>query len=61
MTMGDIIVIAVLGLMVCSIILAIVNEKKGGKSSGCTGCANYNTCRAHIGCANNTNRSSVDK
>ena len=53
MVIGDIIVISILTLMVGSIILAMIKEKKGGKPSGCTGCPNYSSCRAHIGCANN--------
>ena len=55
MTMGDIIVIAVLGVMVGSIILAMIKDKKSGKPSACSGCPNYGNCRAHIGCNNNPN------
>lgn len=56
MTGGDIIVLAVLGLMIGSIIGAMVKDKKSGKASGCSGCANYNSCRAHLGCSNNTSQ-----
>ena len=58
MTIGDFIVIAVLAMMVGSIILAMIKEKKGGKSSGCSSCPHYSSCRAHIGCANNPNYTS---
>ena len=55
MTFGDILVIAVLGLMVGSIIGGLWKDKKNG-GSACSGCANYNTCRAHLGCSNNTSK-----
>lgn len=54
MTFGDIIVIAVLGLLVGSIIGGMQKDKKNGKM-GCSGCPNYGNCRAHIGCTNNPN------
>ena len=54
MTTGDIIVIAVLGLMIGSIVGAMFKDKKEGKM-GCTGCPNYGNCRAHLGCSNNPN------
>ena len=57
MTGGDMIVLAVLGVMVATIIAAMIHDKKNGKScGGCSGCANYGTCRAHLGCSNNTSR-----
>ena len=57
MTGGDLIVLAVLGVMVGTIIAAMVKDKKNGKTcGGCTGCAHYGSCRAHIGCSNNTFR-----
>ena len=57
MTTGDLIVIAVLGLMIGSIIGAMVKDKKNGKTGcgGCSGCPNYGNCRAHLGCSNNPN------
>ena len=54
MTIGDIVVIAVLGLLVGSIIGGMVRDKKNGKK-GCSGCPNYGTCRAHLGCNNDPN------
>lgn len=54
MTFGDIIVIAALGLMVGSIIGGMVKNRKEGKA-GCSGCPNYGSCRAHLGCSNNPN------
>ena len=55
MTSGDLIVIAVLGTMVATIIISMIMDKKKGKHScgGCSGCPNYNNCRAHLGCSNN--------
>lgn len=58
MAMEGMVVIAVLGLMAASVIAAVVKGKKGNKESGCTGCPNYNTCRAHLGCSNNTSKRS---
>ena len=52
MTTGDIIVLAVLGLMVGSIIASMVKNRKNGKKTGCSCCPNYGTCRAHLGCTN---------
>ncbi len=52
MTFGDIPVIIVLGLIVGYIIGGMIKDKKSGKK-GCSGCPNYGTCRAHIGCSNN--------
>ena len=57
MTGGDVIVLVVLGVMIGTIIAAMIQDKKKGKScGGCSGCAHYGTCRAHIGCSNNTSR-----
>jgi len=54
MTIGDMIVIAVLILVVSCIIINMFQDKKKGKM-GCSGCPNYGNCRAHIGCSNNPN------
>ena len=57
MTSGDLIVIAVLGVMVASIVIGMIMDRKNGKHGcgGCSGCPNYNNCRAHLGCSNNPN------
>ena len=57
MTGGDIIVLAGLGLIVGLVIASMIKDKKNGKScGGCSGCANYGSCRAHLGCSNNTSK-----
>jgi len=55
MTMGDMIVIAVLIMVVALIVRGMIQDKKKGKCCGCSGCPNYGSCRAHIGCTNNPN------
>lgn len=54
MTIGDMVVIAVLILVVAWVIITMQQDKKKGKK-GCSGCPNYGNCRAHIGCSNNPN------
>ena len=48
MTMGDILVLAVIGLAVGLIIAGMVRDKKRGKTcggcSGCSGCAHSGSC-----------------
>jgi len=54
MTFGDIIVLAVLGLIIGSIIRKMVKDKKNGKSCGCgscQGCSMSGSCtKAVCGC-----------
>ena len=51
MTMGDMIVIAVLVLVVAWIIRGMVRDKKKGKCSGCSGCSSCASCKyAGSGC-----------
>lgn len=52
--MGDNTAVIALGLMALTILWAVLSGKKDKKNS-CTGCPNYNNCRAHIGCSNNPN------
>lgn len=51
MTMGDIIVIAVLTLIVALIIRGMIRDKKQGKCAGCSGCSSCSSCKyACSGC-----------
>ena len=51
MTMGDVIVIAVLALIVALIIRGMIRDKKKGKCSGCSGCSACASCKyAGSGC-----------
>ncbi|MBQ6719308.1 MAG: FeoB-associated Cys-rich membrane protein [Oscillospiraceae bacterium] len=51
MTLGDIIVIAVLALVVGLIIRGMIRDKKQGKCCGCSGCSGCSSCSscAHCG------------
>ena len=55
MTIGDMIVSAVLVLVLGAIIVGMIKDKKSGKGCSCSGCPNYGNCRAHLGCSNNPN------
>ncbi len=44
MTMGDIIVIAVLALIIGLIIRGMIRDKKKGKCCGCSGCSSCASC-----------------
>ena len=44
MTMGDVIVIAVLVLIVALIVRGMIRDKKKGKCCGCSGCSGCNSC-----------------
>ena len=51
MTMGDVIVIAVLVLIVALIIRGMVRDQKKGKCCGCSGCSSCASCKyAGSGC-----------
>ena len=53
MTMGDIIVIAVLVLIIGLIIRGMIRDKKAGRCSGCSGCSGCTGCtsRGCCGCS----------
>ncbi len=52
MTMGDIIVIAVLFLIIALIVRGMIRDKKAGKCCGCSGCSgNCAGCGGNCGCA----------
>lgn len=52
MTMGDIIVIAVLVLIVALIVRGMIRDKKKGKCCGCSGCSGCASCCGNCsGCA----------
>ena len=44
MTMGDVIVIAVLVLIVALIVRGMIRDKKKGKCCGCSGCSGCSSC-----------------
>lgn len=51
MTMGDVIVIAVLVLIVALIVRGMIRDKKKGKCCGCSGCSSCASCKyAGSGC-----------
>ena len=51
MSMGDVIVIAVLVLIVALIVRGMVQDKKKGKCTGCSGCSSCASCKyACSGC-----------
>ena len=53
MTMGDVIVIAVLVLIIALIVRGMIRDKKKGKCCGCSGCSSCASCKyAGSGCPN---------
>ena len=51
MTMGDVIVIAVLVLIIALIVRGMIRDKKKGKCCGCSGCSSCASCKyAGSGC-----------
>ena len=51
MTVGDVIVIAVLVLIVALIVRGMIRDKKKGKCCGCSGCSSCASCKfAGSGC-----------
>ena len=44
MTLGDVIVLAVLGLIVGAIVAGMVRDKKKGRCCGCGGCTSCDHC-----------------
>ena len=54
MTMGDILVLSVIGLVAGLIIAGMVRDKKRGKTcggcSGCSGCTSCSACAHCTGC-----------
>ena len=45
MTVGDMIVIAVLVMVVALIVRGMIRDKKKGKCSGCSGCSSCASCK----------------
>ena len=54
MTMGDIIVLAVLTAVVVLIIRGMIRDKKAGKCGGCSGCSGCQSCPSR-GCSGSCN------
>ena len=51
MTLGDIIVLAVLALVIGLVIRGMIRDKKKGKCCGCSGCSSCASCKyAGSGC-----------
>ena len=50
MTMGDVIVIAVLVLIVALIVRGMIRDKKKGKCCGCSGCSGCSGCNSCASC-----------
>ena len=49
MTMGDVIVIAVLVFVVAVIVRGMIRDRKQGKCCGCSGCSGCASCSGNCG------------